>query len=644
MTKKAKNAEISFIAPSEKLGMKAKKIIKERNENIDVYISALNEAYILAKELRKNGTHVIISRKGTKAFIEKYLDIPIIGVNTILSDYIDILKTAKSLDGIIAFFTYDEITEGIKTMCYLLNINARYYTFHDIESCETIVKQAIHDGAKLGIGGALTETFSQKYSLEHIVVENSEEAIINSIETAKQILAIQKEELKKQEKLKLKLKSYQAVLDFTHDAIISVDTTGKLTVVNPVAERIMNVNRKNCIGKWVEDVLPNSKMIEVLHNGEKEINDLMKINGTLVSTNRIPIVIDDEVKGAVATFQNIKTIQDSEKNIRMRLNKKGLTARYTFDHIQGHSEAIQKTIDTAKRYALSNSTILIHGETGCGKELFAQSIHNYCSRKNEPFVAINCAALSKNLLEAELFGYEDGSFTGALKGGKAGLFELAHKGTLFLDEIGEIPIDVQVQLLRVLQEKEIRRIGSVAVTPIDVRIITATNKCLEDEILNNRFREDLYYRLNVLKLEIPPLRMRKEDVPEIGNSILKKLSSENYDEFKNIFNEVIVNVIDYDWPGNIRELHNFVERIFAILSGGNKNILIEDLINTSYAKEKKEVKFETQEKEEDLAVWERKKIIAALRSNQCIIKNAANALGISRTTLWRKMKEYNIKL
>lgn len=644
MTKKTKNAEISFIAPSEKLGIKAKKIINERNENIDVYISALNDAYILAKELRKNGTRVIISRKGTKAFIEKYLDIPVIGVNTILSDYIDILKTAKSLDGIIAFFTYDEITEGIKTMCYLLNINAKYYTFHDVESCETIVKQAIQDGAKLGIGGALTETFSQKYNLEHIVVENSEEAIINSIETAKQILAVQKEELKKQEKLKLKLKSYQAVLDFTHDAIISVDTAGKLTVVNPVAERIMNVNRKNCIGKWVEDVLPNSKMIEVLHNGEKEINELMKINGTLVSTNRIPIIIDDEVKGAVATFQDIKTIQDSEKNIRMRLNKKGLTARYTFDHIQGHSEAILKTIDTAKRYALSNSTILIHGETGCGKELFAQSIHNYCSRKNEPFVAINCAALSKNLLEAELFGYEDGSFTGALKGGKAGLFELAHKGTLFLDEIGEIPIDVQVQLLRVLQEKEIRRIGSVAVTPIDVRIITATNKCLEDEILNNRFREDLYYRLNVLKLEIPSLRMRKEDVPEIGNSILKKLSGENYDEFKNIFNEVIVNVIDYDWPGNIRELHNFVERIFAILSGGNKNILIEDLINTSYAKEKNDFTFETQEQEEDLAVWERNKIIAALRSNHCIIKNAANALGMSRTTLWRKMKEYNIRL
>ncbi|KXL54229.1 arginine utilization regulatory protein RocR [Anaerotignum neopropionicum] len=643
MTKRAKNAEISFIAPSEKLAIRAKKIIKERNEDIDVYISALNEAYILAKELRKNGTRVIISRKGTKAFMEKHLDIPVVGVNTILSDYIDILKTAKSLDGVIAFFTYDEITEGIKTMCYLLNINAKYYTFHDVESCEAIVKQAIDDGAKLGIGGALTETFSLKYNLEHIVVENSEEAIINSIETAKQILAIQKEELKKQEKLKLKLKSYQAVLDFTHDAIISVDTSGKLTVVNPVAERIMNVNRKNCIGKWVEDVLPNSKMIEVLHNGEKEINELMKINGTLVSTNRIPIIIDDKVKGAVATFQDIKTIQDSEKNIRMRLNKKGLTAKYTFDDIQGHSEAIQKTIDTAKRYALSNSTILIHGETGCGKELFAQSIHNYCARKNEPFVAINCAALSKNLLEAELFGYEDGSFTGALKGGKAGLFELAHKGTIFLDEIGEIPMDVQVQLLRVLQEKEIRRIGSVAVTPIDVRIITATNKRLEDEILNHRFREDLYYRLNVLNLEIPSLRMRREDVPEIGNSILKKLSGENYDEFKNYFDEVIGNVTDYDWPGNIRELHNFVERIFAILSGGTKNILLEDLINTSYAKEKKDLKFERQEQEEDLAVWERKKIIAALTSNNCSMKNAAIALGISRTTLWRKMKEYNIK-
>ncbi|MGE4214542.1 MAG: sigma 54-interacting transcriptional regulator [Anaerotignaceae bacterium] len=642
MRDKTKNSEISFIAPSEKLGINAKRIIKERKENIDVYVSALNEAYIIAKELPQKGTSVIISRKGTKVFLEKQLNIPVVGVNTILSDYIEIMKIAKSIDGIVAFFTYDNITEDVKTMCYLLNINAKYYTFNDVESCEYVVKEAIVDGAKLGVGGALTEKFSIKHNLKHIVVENSEESIINSIETAKQILYVQKEELKKQEKLKLKLKSYQAVLDFTHDAIISVDTFGKVSVVNPVAERIMNVNRENCIGKCVDDVLPNSKMTEVLNKGLQQTDELMNINGTLVSTNRIPIIVNNEVKGVVATFQDIKTIQNSEKNIRIRLNKKGLTARYTFADIQGHSEAIIKAIDTAKRYALSNSTVLIHGETGCGKELFAQSIHNYCARKNEPFVAINCAALAKNLLEAELFGYEDGSFTGALKGGKAGLFELAHKGTIFLDEIGEIPVDVQVQLLRVLQEKEIRRIGSVAVTPIDVRIITATNKRLEDEISNNRFREDLYYRLNVLNLEIPSLRMRREDVGEIGNSILKKLSGQKYDEIKASFNEAIENLGDYDWPGNIRELHNFVERIYAILSGGKKNIQFEDLVNNFYAKEKKDCKCENEE--ENLAIWEREKIITTLRNNNLKIKNSANELGISRTTLWRKIKEYNIKL
>lgn len=642
MSEKSKKCEISFIAPSEKLGINAQRIILERNENIDLYVSALDEAYVIAKELAQKGTSVIISRKGTKVYLEKQLRIPVVGVNTILSDYIEIMKIAKDIHGMVAFFTYDDITEDVKTMCYLLNINAKYYAFRDIKSCEAVVKQAVDEGALLGVGGALSENFSVKYNLKHIVVENSEESIINAIEMAKQILHIQKEQLKKQEKLKLKLKSYQAVLDFTHDAIISVDPFGKLSVVNPVAARIMNINRQNCIGKCVDQVLPNSKMAEVLKKGIKQTDELMNINGTLVSTNRIPIIINNEVKGAVATFQDVKTIQNSEKNIRLRLNKKGLTAKYTFDDIQGHSQVIKKTIDTAKRYALSNSTILIHGETGCGKELFAQSIHNYCTRKNAPFVAINCAALSKNLLEAELFGYEDGSFTGALKGGKAGLFELAHKGTIFLDEIGEIPVDVQVQLLRVLQEKEIRRIGSVAVTPIDVRVITATNKNLEEEILNNRFREDLYYRLNVLNLEIPPLRMRKEDVGEIGNSILKKISGEKYNKIRFEFEEAMNQFMDYYWPGNIRELHNFVERVYAILSEGKANINFEDLIQHSCLKETTEF-FQIENREESLGQWERKKIMETLRKNNLGIMKTAKALGISRTTLWRKIKQYGIE-
>ncbi|MPM09939.1 Propionate catabolism operon regulatory protein [bioreactor metagenome] len=330
-------------------------------------------------------------------------------------------------------------------------------------------------------------------------------------------------------------------------------------------------------------------------------------------------------------------------------------ARYHFRDIKGESDEIKNAISIAKSYASSDSTILIQGETGTGKELFAQSIHNSSSRKSGPFVAINCASLSSNLLESELFGYVEGAFTGAIKGGKIGLFELAHKGTIFLDEIGEIPIEIQAQLLRVLQEKEIRKVGSVVKTPVDVRVITATNRNLIDEMKSKSFREDLYYRIGVLNLTVPPLRERGGDVMLLGRFFFDKYLGSDKTKFLSMFEHIMKRVNSYKWYGNIRELQNFVERISVLMKYHGNGYDFEQLVSSFISKdysisnnedsiEEDQVCITTSVKGNDLNKWEAEKITSALKNNDLSIQKAADALGISRTTLWRKMKQYNIKL
>lgn len=655
-----KSTEIALIAPTIELAKKTRKIIEERNENIEVFTSmaekdAIDDALEIAKKLVKNGTKIIISRKGTAVAIRNAkLDVSVVVINTILSDYVESMEIAKKFDGVIAFFSYDEITDDVKSACYMLNIDAKFYTFKSDKDCESIVNEAIKDGAVLGIGGAMSQKYADMYNFDHITIENSEISIVTAIENAKQLLVVKKEELKKQNELKLQLERYQAVLNFTHDAIIAIDEKGIIDVINPIAENIVKVPPGYAMGKNINDIIDNSQMSQLLDLKEKELNQLMDINGTLVSTNRIPIMVENKIKGVVATFQDIKTIQENENKIRRTLYRKGLIAKYNFRDIKGESELLENTIEIAKSFALSDSTILIQGETGTGKELFAQSIHNMSKRKNGPFVAINCAALSKNLLESELFGYEEGAFTGAAKGGKIGLFELAHKGTIFLDEIGEIPMEIQAQLLRVLQEKEIRRVGSGVTMPVDVRVITATNKDLKKEIISKKFREDLYYRICVLELHIPPLRKRGNDVNILSKFFFEKYLGINSKEYLEQLEIIMDRVRDHKWYGNIRELQNFIERICVLLLYHKSSDNIEELLNGflinnmlddyNYKMRVEEGNKKTDIKNINLEQWELEEIVTTLKRNNLSIQKSAQDLGISRTTLWRKMKQYNIEL
>ena len=632
--------DICVMAPTLQLAEKAEMLIKQENyQNIDVVVAASGrqETVKCAQTLAAAGAEIIITRKGTRRIVEEVTNLKVVSLNNSLSDYLWMLKErGLHTPGLIAFFSYDPMSSDILQMCEMLEVQTKNYIFKSFADCRGCVERALKDGAVFSVGGAWTDPWAKRLGLPHVIVENSVETILNALESATQLRRVQVEEAEKQCLFKTQSEMYQAVLDFTHDAILAIDENGRIQVLNPPAERIMGCRAADSVGQPVEAVLPNTLLPDVLESGEKQLDQIMQIHQTLCNTNRIPILVDGQRRGVVATFQDVKQLQNSEQKIRLKLHEKGLVAKYAFNDILGDSPAIRSTIQIARSYAASRASVLILGETGTGKELFAQSIHNASDRRDGPFVAINCAAVSNSLMESELFGYEAGSFTGASRGGREGVFELAHGGTLFLDEIGEIPRETQVELLRVLQEKEIRRVGGSRVIPVDVRIIAATNKDLLQETVEGRFREDLYYRLDVLDLKLPPLRERGDDVKILGLHLFRQLPGGKDPIMQSQFLYLLEQAGPYQWYGNIRELQNFVERANILMrNAGASSVTVSDILRRR-AEPAPEPCQETESRD-------RRAIEAALHNHPGSMADAARSLGCSRQTLWRKMKKYGIQ-
>ena len=632
--------DICVMAPTLQLAEKAEMLIKQENyQNIDVVVAASGrqETVKCAQTLAAAGAEIIITRKGTRRIVEEVTNLKVVSLNNSLSDYLWMLKErGLHTPGLIAFFSYDPMSSDILQMCEMLEVQTKNYIFKSFADCRGCVERALKDGAVFSVGGAWTDPWAKRLGLPHVIVEKSVETILNALESATQLRRVQVEEAEKQCLFKTQSEMYQAVLDFTHDAILAIDENGRIQVLNPPAERIMGCRAADSVGQPVEAVLPNTLLPDVLESGEKQLDQIMQIHQTLCNTNRIPILVDGQRRGVVATFQDVKQLQNSEQKIRLKLHEKGLVAKYAFNDILGDSPAIRSTIQIARSYAASRASVLILGETGTGKELFAQSIHNASDRRDGPFVAINCAAVSNSLLESELFGYEAGSFTGASRGGREGVFELAHGGTLFLDEIGEIPRETQVELLRVLQEKEIRRVGGSRVIPVDVRIIAATNKDLLQETVEGRFREDLYYRLDVLDLKLPPLRERGDDVKILGLHLFRQLPGGKDPIMQSQFLYLLEQAGPYQWYGNIRELQNFVERANILMrNAGASSVTVSDILRRR-AEPAPEPCQETESRD-------RRAIEAALHNHPGSMADAARSLGCSRQTLWRKMKKYGIQ-
>ncbi len=437
-----------------------------------------------------------------------------------------------------------------------------------------------------------------------------------------------------------------AIMNAVNFGVLSIDLAGNIIYVNDHACRILNIRRRELIKRNIIQLIPNwPELVKTLQKGHELQNEETSIYTELDSLKynlNTSSIFDSEKNkiGYVISFRSI------DKVYQLVNKYTGMQARYSFDDIIGKSKVMRQSIDYAKTTANSPSTILIEGESGTGKEIFAQSIHNASNRKNNAFVAINCAAISENLIESELFGYDDGAFTGAKKGGHPGKFELANYGTLFLDEIGDMKPDMQVKLLRAIQESSITRVGGDKVIPVDVRIIAATNKNLQQEIESGRFRLDLYYRISVIPLFIPPLRERKGDLPSLIRYFLNKKSLKLQKDIPHMGYSELQQLLDYDWPGNVRELENYIEQLINL----NGKMSLDSFQQGKYESFNEEQifqhNFESDTPRIDLTLKdiEKKHIAFMLKKHFGNISKVAKILGIGRNTLYEKIKKHNIKI
>lgn len=540
----------------------------------------------------------------------------------------------------------ERLTEAA-SVCKILGVEANVYAPVRNQDLPQVLNKAIEDGCDALVSGYSANLLAGKMGLNSVVIQTGAAALSQAMDEA-----IYTVERIRHERVISQM--YKTIIYSSDAGLLYVDREGIIRVRNHVA-RQMNGN-VSIMGKPLKMVISwlEPLFCSVMKNGKVETR-LISIPGSkiTVSVKCSPVIANNELSGVVFNLTDVTQIQELESQIRRKLSERGLKARYTFDQIIHKSKEIDRVIQLAGRYAASDSNVIIIGETGTGKELFAQSIHNASKRKNGPFVAVNCAALPENLLESELFGYVEGAFIGTSKGGKMGLFEQAHGGTLFLDEVGEISMAIQTKLLRVLQERQVRRIGDNKVINVDVRIISATNKSIRKMADVGQFRRDLVYRLDVLRLFLPPLREREADVELLFVNQLQGMAKRNGQLPVKIEAGVFPLLCQYPFFGNIRELRNIAERVFVLHEG--------DIINAHDVHEAlypadldMDPSFaistgtglaeltETQEQNSENFLGEEERLRQALKISGGNKGKAAKLLGIDRSTLWRRMKKYEI--
>lgn len=435
----------------------------------------------------------------------------------------------------------------------------------------------------------------------------------------------------------------KAVMDHISDGLLVLDSAGIVRHVNAPACRMLKLDARDCIGKPLTAILDFDLTIgKVFRTGEGYVDRELHIRSPRLDLHimdtAVPILSET---GAVISVVN--TFQEMSRVKKLSNRMAGDRARYRFSDVLGHSRSIKEAIADGRRSARSDANVLLYGESGTGKEVFAQSIHNDGRRANGPFVAINCAALPRDLIESELFGYVPGSFTGADKVGRPGRFELASGGTIFLDEISEMPLDVQAKLLRVLQERQITRIGGAASIAIDVRVIVAANRDLKEMVSRSAFREDLFYRLDVIQIDMPPLRDRREDIPRLVDEFIRRSCAALHRPTIALAPAALSQLESYSWPGNIRQLQNVIERLVNMVDGDHVDSMPPDWLSAEPLRESPGPSIPLTQTF-NLGEVEKQTILSCLEETGHNIAKSAEALGITRPTLYAKIRKYGLQL
>lgn len=609
---------------------------------VDVFNGGIyNNGHLHALEV-EDRYDVIISQAGTAIAIQQMVKTPVVPIQITANDIITQLREASERYHNLLCITYDSnLSEDIESLAAFAKLkNFRQVIYRNEQDFNGIVARlaTLKDIAVVGFGGCVIEKAAQ-YGLPYYLIRSGKDSIHQAVLSARNIVDQHIKERTRSRRL-------NNIINYSLSGIISVNRDKTVAICNRPAKQMLDLHGKKVVGINIGSASAPAELKQMLGNGEYTVDNMLPLKGKTLVVNRVPIRVREHDQGTIIVFQELSKIQQIEAEARVQLASKGLVAKYDFSDIIGSKNTLGPVVAEAKRYANSAASILIEGETGSGKELFAQSIHNYSQRHKGPFVALNCAALPEHLLESELFGYEEGAFTGARKGGKAGMFELAHRGTLFLDEISEMSLATQVRLLRTLQEKEIFRIGGDRVINIDVRIVAASNRDLYAMAQEGSFRRDLFFRLNILPLQIPPLRKRKEDIPALIAHFMKKNHQRLPESAKLKFDDETLAVLNaHDWPGNVRELEHILERVSTLYDGQrNFSALLTEIMRRHCQRQRMA---DAGRSKEDfmqvprgtMAEMEHFILESSLEEFGGNKKALAEALGISRVTVWKKLKE-----
>ncbi|HHO0104240.1 sigma 54-interacting transcriptional regulator [Klebsiella quasipneumoniae] len=624
-----KNNEIVIFSVSSTITQRIINVLIERKLEIPVYEFRYSDVLNKANEMIQSGTRIIISRGGTAALLRNNIPIPVIEIAHDFHGVYRILQEAKNTSQKIAAIGFPQFCRALRHYQSMTNDEfkiCQVYNHHDIEN---VIKNLSENDYHMVIGGLTVAEMAKKYNLNVIEGDADNNSIEQAINEAHGLLKYINRE-------NLKLVMSHAALNQSREGIMCVDQLGEIIHINAIGMTLFQCQVGDKLFK--KEVFKDIYASMINESNVKE--QAIEINGTLVSLSVRHFSNRHNSYAVITGLSQESTLwqQTTSKKSHLR----GYATSYSFDNIIAQSPIMHQVIQKARLCAQHELPVHILGDTGTGKELFAQSIHHVSARSHGPFVALNCAAIPESLLESELFGYAEGAFTNARKGGKPGVFEMATNGTVFIDEISEAPLSVQVKLLRVLQEKQFSRLGGDTLLSADFRLITASNKDLGQLVASGEFRQDLYYRINILELQLPSLRERPEDIMVLIHHLLQQQNKHL------TFTADAVNYLqNYDWPGNIRELQAVIYRLIVLLDGNtvNKEVLqqISHLSPACHQSVSLVSDHTLVADESDLLKKQEKQLIASVIEKTDGDRTRASAiLGISPTTLWRKLKQHNI--
>ena len=603
-----------------------RQVMHEFDAEIEVVDAEFGAAAEVVREREASGlVDAFVSAGSSAAMLRQALSAPIATIKVGGYDLLVALRKARQISRKVGIVTYGETIAELDAVKGLLDAEIVQRAYRTWEDAQHHFMALAEEGCRVVIGSSIIVELAQQHGLHGILVYSAA-AVRQGLQDGLELARAARHEADRYAQL-------DGVLHNLQEPVLAVDRQGRVMALNPPMEDVLQLPRQVLMHRPLDEVAPEISLSDTLRNAQEDRRTVCVLHRREWLMNRTLMREDGQVVGALVTLYDAAKIQEADSTLRSdRVSRQHPAARWRFDDLLGASPAFVAARTAAERYARTDKTILITGESGTGKELFAQAIHNAGRRQGRPFVAVNCAAVPEALLESELFGHEEGAFTGSRKGGKRGLIEIAHTGTLFLDEIGDMPVALQTRLLRVLQEREVMRVGGSMPIPVDLRVIAATHQPLEDLIPAMRFRADLYYRLNILRLKLPRLRERSEDIEALASSLLARSLRGLGSRLgaAALLQPLLPTLRAYPWPGNVRELENICERI-AVFFAHNPDARSYTDMHLDCPELFRHAEARTEEPSaEDL-----ERLLEQCNGSR---KDLARLLGVSRSTLWRRMQ------